>query len=762
MGCIMVGLAACGSSGGGSDDTPVTTPTDIEPPVVDGGEPVDGEPVGSEFLTAEYFASGGLDSINAATGFGTEVPGEIGGAGTRIAVIDSGVDRHTDLSIADRFALDGSSFNNVGDHATHVAGIAAAKRDGTGIQGVAYRADIVSLKIAPDNFDSEGELGEEGLIAAAIASAGGSNDSFSRTNGSSISSDTSAQSDVVNMSFRTTDNSGQIYTSMSQAADNDKIMVAALGNEGQSNPVAAPAIYASDPQMNGLVIGVGALDSSGNDVADFSNRCGDIRNFCLFAPGEAIVSTLPDEQYGTLSGTSMAAPHVAGAAATLVAAFPAKSSEEIVQRLLTTADDLGQPGIDQVYGHGRLNLGAAISPVGTTSIPLTSSSLAFDPNSSASLLSLPAWVDDGELNAALTSVLMLDAQDFPFQVDLSTRIEQVQAASPLAQLIGRSDLSFAGEQFNTTVTAHFWQPTDELGVQRFEDWQARSNLQSDAEPGYVVSVKLTEGTALKLENGFKTSVTTTNAPLGYTSNFAASRQWPSALSGQDGHTLTMSWALDQQLQASASFARSSNADERAGNLQLHYQPTAALSLHVGTVLLDESQSSWGITGDDLTGNQRLQSWRSSIGGRYSIGSGVTLFAGIDQTIPLAQDSDDQGILRDLEQGTAFSAIAGLSKTNLFGGDQLEAIVMQPFRPQGTTAIIDIPIAQTSYGGIETATTRVDLASEGRQTDWILSYSRAIFGQSARWSLIGFAQLEPNHDPNADPILGVGTNLRWAF
>ena len=105
-----------------------------------------------------------------------------------------------------------------------------------------------------------------------------------------------------------------------------------------------------------------ALDDD-NTIADYSNGCGFSFAWCISAPGTRIdgPSATADNYYYTASGTSFAAPHVSGALAVIKSVIPEMPMSAINFLLLTTATDLGDEGIDFVYGHGALNLEAAVS-----------------------------------------------------------------------------------------------------------------------------------------------------------------------------------------------------------------------------------------------------------------------------------------------------------------------------------------------------------------------------------------------------------------
>ena len=129
--------------------------------------------------------------------------------------------------------------------------------------------------------------------------------------------------------------------------------------------------------LKGKWLTVIALDSD-DRIASFSNGCGDTKTWCLGAPGVDIYSAIPDnndmdsadgmsnvDHYEARSGTAQAAAHVSGAIAVLKGAFPSLTQTQLVEIILATADDIGLPGVDDIYGHGALNLAAATDPMGS-------------------------------------------------------------------------------------------------------------------------------------------------------------------------------------------------------------------------------------------------------------------------------------------------------------------------------------------------------------------------------------------------------------
>ncbi|MGD1862070.1 MAG: S8 family serine peptidase [Leptolyngbyaceae cyanobacterium] len=285
----------------------------------------------------------GNDLINAPEVWAEGITGE----GVVVAVIDSGTDiTHPDLSanlwtnegeiFGDGLDNDGNGFaddiygwnfeigqfdnlvlpgtmNSGQDHGTHVAGIIAAANDGVGITGVAHDAQIMSIRL--------GDVGP-GPDGASVFLNGGS-----LVNAIYYAVDNGA--DVINMSLGTGP-SPALEAALAYAASQDVFVVSAAGNSSASTP-SAPASYAVNDGAS-----VGAVDSDGN-LAFFSNQAGFNSNIQhVTAPGVGIYSTLPNGEYGFKSGTSMAAPYVAGVVALMRQANPDLTVDEIGEILTTT------------------------------------------------------------------------------------------------------------------------------------------------------------------------------------------------------------------------------------------------------------------------------------------------------------------------------------------------------------------------------------------------------------------------------------------
>ncbi len=273
----------------------------------------------------------------------------------KVAVIDTGIDYlHEDLAPniwvnpgeieADGIDNDGNGlvddvhgydfvshdFDPMDDngHGTHVSGIiGAVGNNALGITGVSPVATLMAIKA----FDAQGN-GDVGTVIEAIE--------YARAKGARI----------INASWGVPEKSQALADEISKAQQAGILIVAAAGNEHIS-VIGYPAGYTN-------VIAVGALDDS-NKRASFSNFGEQIS---LAAPGDSIYSAAPNQAYQYLSGTSMAAPHVAGVAALLLAAHPELTADQLRQIL---RDSTRWVDTDTAFGTGAIDAGQALQQVDT-------------------------------------------------------------------------------------------------------------------------------------------------------------------------------------------------------------------------------------------------------------------------------------------------------------------------------------------------------------------------------------------------------------
>jgi subtilisin len=210
------------------------------------------------------------------------------GTGKTAWIIDSGIDfTHPDLNAdatrSRSFVSGQTSVSDENGHGTHVAGIIGAKNNTIGVLGVASGATLVALKV----FNKDGE----GTLSSVIQAL-----SYVNANAKA--------GDVVNMSLGEDQASAILDQQVQNTASKGIYIAIAAGNDHK------PAVQFSPGRANGPnIYTVSATDSLDN-FASFSNYGNDVVDFA--APGVRILSTWTNGRYARLSGTSMAAPHVAG------------------------------------------------------------------------------------------------------------------------------------------------------------------------------------------------------------------------------------------------------------------------------------------------------------------------------------------------------------------------------------------------------------------------------------------------------------------
>ena len=200
------------------------------------------------------------------------------------------------------------------------------------------------------------------------------------------------------------------------AIDNDSIFVWAAGNDRQSESGAFSAMPLAFPELNGHFVNVVSFDETTNKLASYSNQCGVTQNYCITAPGSHLQT---DAKTSTTSGTSFAAPIVSGAIATIQEAFPYMQATQITELLFTTATDLGDQGVDAVYGWGLLNMEAATKPVGTPKIVVSEENI--QPMSEASVGGIAA----SAIQSAGLEIAFVDDFGRAFQTKLSDNIKVI-------------------------------------------------------------------------------------------------------------------------------------------------------------------------------------------------------------------------------------------------------------------------------------------------------------------------------------------------
>ncbi|WP_131724799.1 S8 family serine peptidase [Paenibacillus solani] len=251
-----------------------------------------------------------------------------GSSSVRVGVLDTGIDsNHTSLrnlvnTSLGRSFVDNTTIDRHG-HGTHVAGTIASYGS---VSGVMQNATLVPIKVLGDSGTGSMYSIQQGILHAA-----------------------NIRADVINMSLGGGGYDRGMEEAIQTAVGLGTIVVAATGNEGRSS-ISYPAAYSGS-------IAVGSVTSS-RTRSSFSNYGPGLE---VMAPGSNIYSTAPNGQYATMSGTSMATPHVAGVVGLMKSVNPSLTPAAARDILRNTAQPAGNAN---QYGYGIVDAHAAVLAAG--------------------------------------------------------------------------------------------------------------------------------------------------------------------------------------------------------------------------------------------------------------------------------------------------------------------------------------------------------------------------------------------------------------
>jgi hypothetical protein len=775
FGAVAIGLYLCGCGGGGGGapatsivtptTTPAPTPTPAAPPVV----------TAQSFRTAEYLRMGVLDQIRAADGYALGYTGQ----GVKIGIVDF----NFDLSSGE-VAFDASSVGlnaqaaaiyqaetnealQTDSHGFAVAAAAAARKNNIGGHGVAFDATVVAVDYFSDVNDT----------------------SFVRNGTVVHNSDpwgyiVSQGARIINMSFGYEGtnalgslplNSGDLYRVVpaSTAVVDGALLVASAGNAGGANASLSNLDVISDLAARGILnsgpggfIIAGAVDAN-NQIASFSDRAGTAMQFYMVAPGVNLV--LPwNGGTALLSGTSFSAPLISGAAALIFQRWPNLTARDVANILFSSADDLGAPGVDPIYGHGLLDIAAALQPIGVTTFAVANGTA---PVVSATDLVLgPAFGDAPALHQALSQVMILDSFKRDFEVDLSklagARPNLPDLFSVMEQRLGwrATDLPLG---YSTTLSYDIRRnPEDGIvpfqtlaGPQDHLTHQTMFRL-SGAADGLAWSA----GNGLSLRDGMAQMSDSAFASLSLTNAFSPMvGAAPGAFAA-----LRLPLADDTGLSFGAAFSQNQGLTEHLrtpfrnsadmASLRLDHQAgDARFALELGDVL-----ESGGIMGSLAAGGLDMADrastlWTTATGetalnAHWSLKGAFTL-AATGASHPIGS------LITSIGPVYASSFALGLAGENLFrSGDALSFTLAQPLRAeQGSLTLVSGIGRDWTTGGVLMGETKASLLPSGREFDLETGYRFSFGGWGAQANL-AYA-VDPDHVQNKTAVVALFTMAR---
>lgn len=755
-------------------------------------------PPSDECDTDEFNAQYGLRKIGALS---TCQRGHTGD-GVVVGLIDTGVDvNHFELEgrIADNGGYDfvndlagQPATSQLNGHGTQVGGVIVANRNFVGMHGVAYNAKILPVRV----FDRNG---------AAIADFSDAIDYLTNKgvkifNGSYGPDDawhTVSESRGHQIITTADINEGQAYL---RAAAAGALLVFPTGNElaiaptiglnptgpgflpfirpANHNITSAAAGAYRDINGNVLsnsidysalednVIAVAGIDRNMN-IVSYSNRCGVAKDWCMVAPADDIFTITLNDQYTTVDGTSYAAPHVSGAAAVLKQAFPSLTMVQIRELLFDTATDLGATGVDEVYGHGLLNLELATRPVGTSGIATTGTVDGFRATLTGTSLSFGAAFGLNA-NAVLsdTAFAFFDKYDRPFftafgdmiknterNFDVDKAVSEFGRASARTEILVGNNVSvgFQTESKDTNVTSD-GPSEDSFG----SDLRAFSMTQKFSD-SFETSVHYKDQLSLSLgfsefdRDAHERSINKDSMANPY-AGFADAGYASIIKTSGFGGTVRV-----------AGFYGSNDEDTDA----LNFGSQAELGYN-----LEEGQDVFFSLGTLFEENRVLGSKGE---GAFAFGTGTTtVYAGAGTKLALdgktsfraaayagmtSPSLSDNSLIKEASDILTSAFNAGVERRDLNKkGDVLSFGVAQPLRVESGSLGFAIPVARSLGNKVFSNNVTQSLAADGRELDFEVGYSLPMADDTETLNVGALYRFDAGHVSGNNDALGV---IRWS-
>lgn len=753
-GVAPLALAACGGAGqmfgsasGGNvaPTTPAapTSPGSVTPMPQPNPAPLTPAPV-ADFTNAEYDRSVAAKQMNASVAYAAGASGK----GVITAVVDSGL-ANADKAFEGRIHVASTDvtsgtrgYADTQGHGTAVTQVLAAARDGAAMHGVAYDATVLALK-AEEAGSCTGDSSKGGkclYLDPSIAK------------GIQVAAANGAR--VVNISLGGSTPDQTLRNALSLAVKADMVVVIAAGNDYATDKQlgANPdpfAMAAADPAFTGSIIIVGATDDK-RQIASFSNRAGTGAMFYVTARGSDVVAADHTGNTFLWDGTSFSAPVISGAVAVLAQAFPKLSSRQLVDLVLTSTIDLGEPGIDPIYGRGEFDFAKAFAPRGSTSL-----------SANAVPVSLS---DNGTLSAPMGDAGARTGASFAFK-DAWQRDYTAPLGATLGSAARAARLSAAIDQGLRTSAVNTGALSLAFSIERGQLLPVRLNAAESRQARVLaghVAMKLDARTQVGFAFGQGLSVNSlaSVAPAMLLADRADSGA-PLSMSPDGGaqlrHALGDGWTL--------------NAAIEAGSLRPWRANTNAL-MRPHEARDPYAMASIGLVGtlggfDTSLALSRLQERSSLLGARFGAalgGSGGTSWLG-DVTVArrlagLAFEASYRRGVTDVARATGRNAstidseawaLTATAQQILTSGDSLSFRFASPLR---------VVSGGLDLTGLSSDGAWLALSPSGRERVAEVAWSTSLLGGSASANL--YQRVQPGHVATAPTDRGVAVRWRAGF
>ena len=688
------------------------------------------------------------------------------GAGVRVAVVDTDIDlehrefrdrivavvKHPDYAYADP-----------GDHGTWVTGIIAAARDGRGMVGMAPEARIISTWLLDDDGATSYD-GPGGSLA----------DWFTRAKRNKANVLNASIGPISGGCVLHCDDGLKALAKLSGSA----VVAVAAGNEGvrlrDVRCRSGNMRFCRHPEEHfGNLLVVGAVDRDG-ELAGVSNRPGGacferqadgtcasrhrLRRWFLVAPGTEVRGPLPENEYGSGSGTSAATPIVSGAAALLMSRWPhlKQRPDDAARILLRSADDLGKPGLDNTFGHGRLNVAAALQPLGATVLATGATVAGGGRSPQASALVTSSVFGRGlprALGGAEAAVFDDFGREFPLDV-----AGLAQAAS--------ADLH-AHDLFDAFMSAPPLRPsTAPEGATRL-----RMALAAESDPyghlphdgfmlafaGGPLQVGLANdhdagafGDALAGGTAISDPITAFRVDAHHMSLVGPARVLGGGYHAGGPAAAWFGLVLAQRSSAPHHDVLAGGDAASGVELRARVRPVEGLALRASSGLLEERGSVLGAEGSGALAIDGSAGYYVGAGASAALGGGFSLELDFEAGW-IELDEAGGSLLESRGRLRTEAARVSLTGRDLWLDRDVGSLsVSQPLRVASGDLRVSLPVGRTRDGRVLYGKTDLSAEPDGRELRLALEYAAHLPRIGGRWQLSLVERLAPDHDPDRGP------------
>ena len=677
---------------------------------------------------AEYSKNWALATVNA----GTANTAGWTGKGQTVAVFDTGIN-YLNAELGGKLVTGydavlgrvDSKPIDVQGHGSFVAGIIAAPRNGAGMEGVAFDANLMSIRIA--NSTGAVVLSDKNLAAginyATVNGAGVFNNSWN----SSVSIQDMQKTYGTLTATALTATYSQSLAAWQAAVDKGVIVTWAAGNDSKAQPgylAGLPELYSG--LQKGWLVAV-ATDQTGR-LATYSDKCGLTAAWCMAAPGSNITSVLYTSGTTVMSGTSFAAPILSGAAAVLKQRWATLTGPQIIQIMLSTANKTGIYADTATYGQGMLDMAKAILPIGTVTIPGSA-------KAATSSVAVTSGAFGGALAGITGTMIVRDSYNRDYGVQASSFVvaqakpfDLEQGLSGLGQRLtrvidtGGLSLAMTGSSDNPGYDSAGTMPKFVMSLSQGE-------MKATAAHG-LGSAHLFGGVTAEVDGAgnLAKGESVGSAYLGMAGRDAWGGAWSAPFVG--GTRLTVAGVYGTVADKPTEW--SSLAANPLSGVKASEASVVGAAVRVSRLVGDARLAVEGGTVHET--NSVLGSVSE---GMMSLGSASTQYVGFHAEMPLAGTWTAFGSYeagRTNVQGASTSLVTGMSNLTsdswsvgvtgtsaLTDNDRLTLVVSQPMRVNGGTANLSLPTSQDENGNVSYTGYSQKMAADGREMDLQVGY-----------------------------------------